>query len=212
MTTWTNVEQLDPSAALRSVRLSDPVDDEGEEAREYQGLEVLGETPVVRIVRDLLIPQLPFRVKVYAVVKGRTTEEDEGFVLSRFTLPPIEISPLQLDGATTWEEFEESLKELFQWKVEHMEGEPSGWSFAKIDTLEFTFLASANMAALQQYLPVLVAGGKNAPLPQALKNKHCCIDVPSDFDQCLRHALMWPFLDFAGTQLLAASVLRRQRA
>jgi hypothetical protein len=77
-----------------------------------------------------------------------------------------------------------------------MEGTPSNWTFLKIDTLEFTFLASANMAALQQYLPVLVAGGKSAPLPQALKNKQCCIDVPSDFDQCLRHALMWPFLGF----------------
>jgi hypothetical protein len=109
MTTWTNVEQLDPDAALRFVRLSNPVDDEGEEARGYQGLEVLGETPVGRIVRDLLIPQLPFRVKVYAVVEGSVGGES---TLSRFTLPPIEISPLQLDGATTWEEFEESLKEL----------------------------------------------------------------------------------------------------
>ena len=37
------------------------MDDEGDGARGYQGLEVLGETPVERIVRDLLIPQLPFR-------------------------------------------------------------------------------------------------------------------------------------------------------
>ena len=195
MITWSSVEQLNANAALRLVRLTDPRRADNSQAQNLEALDSLSTTPVGDIVRDLLAPQLPFRVKVYIRVLGFVANNPIP-VESHFHLPPVEISPLQLDGATSWDEFEESLRDLVEWKIENMQDTPSDWTLLGIQAMEFTFLASANMAALQRHLPVLVAGGKHAPLPEALKRKQCCIDVPTDFDQCLRHALMWPFLTF----------------
>ena len=116
MATWQQVTQLNVDRGLRIVRAEDPQQPDGTPAKDFEGLESLGGTLVGTILRDLLRAQLPFRVKVRSAVQGSV----RGVPLPAHNfihLPPIEISPLELQGVTNWDEFEEALIDTFQWKV-----------------------------------------------------------------------------------------------
>ena len=70
MATWQQVAQQNVDRGLRIVRVEDPRRADGLLARDYEGLESLGETVVGTIFRDLLRAELPFRVNVRVGVQG----------------------------------------------------------------------------------------------------------------------------------------------
>ena len=63
--------------------------------------------------------------------------------------------------------------------VEEFQAIGSGWSLSYI-----------KQANLQVFEIALLRGGKYLPLPDKIKNKHACINVENNDEQCLKWAIL----------------------
>jgi Recombination endonuclease VII len=202
MTTWQSQTPIDAARFLRMVSLQGP-DTDG-----YLPLEDLHNTMVRNVFNALAAAGLPFRIRVFVEVEG---QHHGGTVASQFILPPITINP-RGESNNSFDDLVRILRDSFNYKMENMEGQ-SEYEFEKILRLDFTFVASDNLAALQARLPPL-AGGAQVLLPEALKNKKCCINPPVDPDrQCLRMCFIAHFHELGShpDQLSAYTVNKKSR-
>jgi DNA polymerase type B, organellar and viral len=175
MNTWQVDQPRNAARFLRSVVLQTP------SRAGLAPLNSLDNTNVLVVFNQLAQAGLPFRIRIYVEVFGLRYAVPNTVV---FNLPPVEINP-RGEQNNSFEDFVRIVKDSLRYKIGNMEGQ-SEYQFQSIKRMDFTFVASNNLAALQARLPPL-AGGAQVRLPDALSNKRCCVNPPLEPTlQCLR--------------------------
>jgi hypothetical protein len=144
---------------------------------------VMNTTQVPNYTTQLCNTGLPFRINV--VVFAEFWTQDDEVRITTFQLPPFMIVPTDHDGIHDWLTFLSVLRQSIEYKIWNIEGLPSGVSFHGLIRLLFLFIPMDNLAAFHAHLPPVV-GGCKAKLPKKLNDKHCCLTILNEDEQCLR--------------------------
>ena len=186
---WSECHQRNMDGHLRDYDLREPLHADGSRITGLDSLAVpvMNSTPVPNYTTQLCNTGLPFRINVIAYTEFRDRDGDP--ISPTFQLPPFIVVPTDHDGIHDWLTFLSTLRHSIDYKIMSMEGLPSDVYFHAITRLIFLFLPMENLAAFHAHLPPVV-GGCKAKLPKKLNDKHCCLTILNEDEQCLRCCIM----------------------
>ena len=197
MDRWSDWSDRPIVGLLRQIEQREPLHADGSQilGLDRLAIPVMNTTPAPAYTGQLCNTGLPFRVNVVVVTEffrdgaGPLEDDDDGIINPAFTLPPFVVVPTDHDGISNWVTFLATLRQSIDYKIQNIEGLPSGVTFNSLLALTFTFVPMNNLAAFHAHLPPVV-GGCKAKLPKRLDSKHCCLSILNDDDQCLRCCIL----------------------
>ena len=189
MDRWSFCNPRHIAGHLREYELREPLHADGSQILGLDSLAipVMNTTLVPGYTTQLCNTGLPFRINV--IVWSEFFTVDEELLAKSFQLPPFIVVPTDHDGINSWPTFLSTFRQSVEYKISNIEGMPSGVRFHGLAALMFLFVPMDNLAAFHAHLPDVV-GGCKAKLPKKLNDKHCCLTILNEDEQCLRCCIM----------------------
>ena len=141
--TWGFQQELAPALMLWQFTLREP-GGAGAEFLNALTQQYFQTTRVPVFTAQLCAIGLPFRVHVKVGVNLHKDGENT-MVTAYFTLPPFMVEPHRVDALNDWATLLSALQRAVEYKIEYMEGLPSGVVFVGVDELVIMFVPQGDL-------------------------------------------------------------------